>query len=100
MKRWLTIICTSWFMIFETQKDGERFTKRQSLLANGFSFPFSNAHSAKKQLVRLEHSLEDCIKHGEDHVLIFDLGPASRVNLKFKSLGKSFELEEKGATII
>lgn len=55
---------------------------------------------SKKKLLKMEHELEDCIKQDEDHVLIADLGPADRVNLRFKSLGKSFEPLERKATII
>ncbi len=55
---------------------------------------------SNKQLLRLEHALEECIKHGEDHVLIADLGSSDRVDLRFKSLGKKFEPVERKATII
>ena len=53
-----------------------------------------------KQLLRLEQALEECIKHGEDHVLIAELGPSDKVDVKFKSLGKKFEPVERKATII
>lgn len=55
---------------------------------------------SNRQLLRLEHALEECIKHGEDHVLIADIGPANRVALRFKSLGKKFEPVGRKATII
>ena len=55
---------------------------------------------SKKQLLRMEHALEDCIKKNEDHVLIADLGPAQRVDLQFKSLGKPFDKVVRKATII
>ena len=55
---------------------------------------------SSKQLLRLEHDLEECIKKGEDHVLIADLGPSDRVDLRFKSLGKTFEPVARKATII
>ncbi len=55
---------------------------------------------SEKQLLRLEHELYDHIKHGEDHVLIFDLGSVDRVELRFKSLGKPFEIIERRARII
>lgn len=55
---------------------------------------------SEKQMVKLEHALQGCIKNGEDHVLIADLGPSDRINLRFKSLGKPFEPIERKATII
>jgi CRISPR-associated protein Cas2 len=55
---------------------------------------------SKQQLLRMEHALEDCIKKGEDHVLIADLGPSDCVALRFKSLGKSFDTVVRKATII
>ena len=36
----------------------------------------------------------------EDHVLIMDLGPADKVDLKVESLGKSYEAPKRQATIV
>lgn len=44
--------------------------------------------------------LDEAILHGEDHVLILDLGPADRVDLRVESLGKSFTSTRRAAIVI
>ncbi len=44
----------------------------------------------RKRLVQLEAGLRERINAREDHVLLLDLGPADRVHLRVRSLGKSF----------
>lgn len=51
-------------------------------------------------VLQLEASLAECIDHGEDHVLIVDLGPADGVGPRVKSLGKTFEPLEREVTIV
>lgn len=43
-----------------------------------------------RRRVELAAALNDLIHHGEDHVLLLDLGGADRVELRVTSLGKSF----------
>jgi len=51
---------------------------------------------SQRQLLRMEYALKECIKNGEDHVLIIDIGPSDKIRPRFKSLGKTFEpLERK-----
>lgn len=44
--------------------------------------------------------LEEQIHHGEDHVLILDLGPADKVDPRVESLGKTFEPVKRTAIVI
>lgn len=44
--------------------------------------------------------LNDIIKDDEDHVLIVDVGAAAGVEPKFSSLGKGFDLVERGPIVI
>ncbi len=44
--------------------------------------------------------LDGAIKDDEDHLLIIDIGPADRVEPKFTSLGKGFDLLERGPIVI
>ncbi|MBI1366036.1 MAG: CRISPR-associated endonuclease Cas2 [Alphaproteobacteria bacterium] len=48
----------------------------------------------------LSARLEKEIHHRDDHVLIVDVGPAEKVELKVESLGKSFESVKRQAIII
>jgi len=43
---------------------------------------------------------EALIDHREDHLIILDLGPAERVELKVESLGKRFEAVRREAIIV
>jgi len=49
----------------------------------------------KGKLTESEITFDD-----EDHVLIVDIGPADRVDPRFTSLGKAFELMERGPIVI
>ncbi|WP_395826420.1 CRISPR-associated endonuclease Cas2 [Elstera sp.] len=40
------------------------------------------------------------IKPSEDHVLILDIGPATEVDLRIESLGKSFQAIDREARVI
>jgi len=44
--------------------------------------------------------LDEIIHHDDDHVIIMDLGPAEKVEPKVISLGKSFDVVEKGPVIV
>lgn len=48
----------------------------------------------------MQHLLDSVIKDDEDHGLIVDIGPADRVDPRFTSLGKAFELVERGPIVI
>lgn len=45
---------------------------------------------AGKQRVEMAAALDAIIHHGEDHVVILDLGPADKMSLRVESLGKRF----------
>lgn len=51
-------------------------------------------------ILRMEAELAEAIDHAADHVLIIDIGPADKVALKVKSLGKTFAPVERSATIV
>ena len=44
--------------------------------------------------------LERIMNMAEDHVIIMDLGPADKVELKVESLGKPYEAPRRQATIV
>ena len=44
--------------------------------------------------------LEGLIKLAEDHILIVDLGPADQVDPLVESLGKTYEVPSRQATIV
>ncbi len=48
----------------------------------------------------LETRLRELVKNGEDHVLLIDVGPADKIELTMKSIGKTFEKIERRATVI
>lgn len=45
---------------------------------------------SKMRAIQLEAALNEIVHHGEDHVLILDLGPAENVKPRVKSIGKAF----------
>lgn len=54
----------------------------------------------RDRMAELTALLNDLIHHGEDHIVILDLGPANTVNPRIKSLGKPFEVIRKEAVIV
>ena len=44
--------------------------------------------------------LEGLIKLAEDHILILDLGPADQIDPLVESLGKTYEVPSRQATIV
>lgn len=55
---------------------------------------------SKKRMIELRAGLEERIRREEDHVLVLDLGPADRVDLRVQSLGKSFVAVQKESVIV
>jgi CRISPR-associated protein Cas2 len=55
---------------------------------------------SSRRRAELEAALDEEIRQGEDHILILDLGPADRVELSVKSLGRAFTPMKREATII
>lgn len=53
-----------------------------------------------RRRVSLAARLQEAIEPGEDHVLIFDLGPADRTTPSVESLGKTFTRVERRAIVI
>lgn len=45
-------------------------------------------------------AMDALIHHGEDHVLILDLGPADKVEPRVESLGRAFEAVRREAIVI
>lgn len=55
----------------------------------------------RARLVDLQARLTDIIHHGDDHVMIVDVGPADGVAPRVLSLGKSrFEPVERAAIVV
>jgi CRISPR-associated protein Cas2 len=44
----------------------------------------------RRRLVELNAAINEVINHNQDHVLMLDLGPVDRVELRIISLGKSY----------
>jgi CRISPR-associated protein Cas2 len=55
--------------------------------------------SARRR-TELEGTLRVIVKAGEDHVLLIEVGPAEGTRLAVTSIGKSFEVVERRATVI
>lgn len=48
----------------------------------------------------LAAALDGAVHRQEDHVLIIDVGPADKVDLRVESLGKTFQSVERKAIIV
>lgn len=55
--------------------------------------------SARRR-VELGAKLDEAIHHGEDHVLILDLGPADTAKVSVSSLGKAYDAPTRQAIVI
>jgi CRISPR-associated protein Cas2 len=53
-----------------------------------------------RRRAEMAQRLEDAVKHGEDHVLIMDLGPAEANAPRVESLGKTCEAPVRRAVVI
>ncbi len=53
-----------------------------------------------KRRAKMISLLDGLIAHGQDHVIIIDLGPADRVKPRVTSLGKGFEPVERHTIIV
>lgn len=53
-----------------------------------------------KRHIQLKAALDEIIDHGEDHVIIMDLGVAESVKPRVQSLGKEFAPVVKSAIIV
>jgi len=55
---------------------------------------------SREKWLRMQSHLDEVINHSEDHLLIFDLGPAETVELRVESIGKRFDPIEKDPVIV
>jgi CRISPR-associated protein Cas2 len=55
---------------------------------------------SRMRRVELKLALEEVINYAEDHVVILDLGPAAALRPRVESLGKPFEMVERGPVIV
>jgi len=55
---------------------------------------------SREKWLRMQSHLGEVINHSEDHLLIFDLGPAETVELRVESIGKRFDPIEKDPVIV
>ena len=55
---------------------------------------------SRRRRAELETRLRELVKHGEDHVLLIDVGPADKVELAIESIGKKFSQIERRAVVI
>jgi CRISPR-associated protein Cas2 len=55
---------------------------------------------SRRRRAELETHLRQLVKHGEDHALVIDVGPADKIELAVESIGKTFSKIERQATVI
>ena len=55
---------------------------------------------SRMRRIELKLAIEEVINHAEDHVVILDLGPAAALRPRVESLGKPFEMVERGPVIV
>lgn len=60
---------------------------------------FQCRHGAKRH-AEMQELLDGIIKNDEDHIVIVDVGAADKVRLRFRSLGKPFDLMERGPVVV
>ena len=53
-----------------------------------------------RRLADLKAGLAEIIRHGQDHVLIVEVGPADQIKPRVTSLGKGFEALERRPVIV
>ena len=53
-----------------------------------------------RRRAELETKLRELIKAGDDHVLLIDVGPAGGITVAGASIGKTFAVIERHATVI
>jgi CRISPR-associated protein Cas2 len=54
----------------------------------------------RRRRAELETRLRELVKHGEDHVILIDVGPADRIELAIESIGKTISKIERQATVV
>lgn len=54
----------------------------------------------ERRRAELVHVLDNIIHHGEDHIVILDLGPAERVLPRVTSLGKTYTEVVREAIVV
>ncbi len=54
----------------------------------------------RRRRAELETKLRELIKIGEDHVLVIDVGPASKTNIAVTSIGKTYSSIVREAVVV
>ncbi len=54
----------------------------------------------RRRRVELAAAINEVINHNQDHVLILDLGPVDRVELRVESMGKTYAPVSREAIIV
>ena len=55
---------------------------------------------SRRHRAEMETRLRELVKHGEDHVLLIDVGPADKIDLAMASIGKTVSKIERQAIVI
>ena len=55
---------------------------------------------SRRRRAELKAALDGLIKHDEDHVILLDLGPATKVEPCVDSLGKAFEAVAREVVVV
>lgn len=83
--------------------DSKRWRKVFRLM-NGFGhwlqLSVFQCRLAARRRVEMTARLDKLIEPSEDHILIVDLGPADKVDVRVESLGKIYEAPNRQATIV
>lgn len=81
---------TRWRRVFRIMKGHGEW-----LQLSVFQCRLSRLHHA--EMIRM---LDEVIHHDQDHIVIMDMGLADRMKPKVTSLGKSYDVVEKGPVIV
>ena len=83
--------------------DSKRWRKVFRLM-NGFGhwlqLSVFQCRLAARRRAEMSARLDKLIDPSEDHILVVDLGPADKVEIRVESLGKGYEAPKRQATIV
>ena len=78
--------------------------RRVFRLMNGFGhwlqLSVFQCRLAARRRAEMTARLDELIEPSEDHILVVDLGPADKVEVRIESLGKGYDAPKRQATIV
>ena len=82
------------------QRRGRRVFKTMQTYGEWLQLSVFQCRLTRRRRAELETSLRAVIKNGEDHVLLINVGSASKINPAIESIGKNFSKIERQAIVI